>query len=123
MDDTVMGQVSLPTGDEERPLELSELHAFTGPAEAFWPVYLDAVCHALMAHKVVLLLKGAEQRWQGVLFSPRQAVIDGGEAPQLLALANASDEQAVVRGQLESGTALLALRLPISPDPTRPKAV
>jgi multidrug resistance efflux pump len=71
---------------------LAELAAFTGDAQAFWPVYLEAVALAFAARRVLLLARDAERGWQPQAQWPQGAVDLPGDALRILRLADGAAE-------------------------------
>lgn len=72
---------------------LAELAAFAGDAQAFWPVYLEAVALAFAARRVLLLARDAERGWQPQAQWPIGAPDLPGDALRILRLAGgAADE-------------------------------
>jgi multidrug resistance efflux pump len=72
---------------------LAELAAFAGDAQAFWPVYLEAVALAFAARRVLLLARDAERGWQPQAQWPQGAADLPGDALRILRLADGAAEE------------------------------
>ncbi|MEG3637887.1 efflux RND transporter periplasmic adaptor subunit [Magnetococcus sp. PR-3] len=101
---------------------LSDLLTFEGAVEQFWPAYLAGANTALMARKVMLLIRSEVQPWQGVLTSPQRATFEEYDAADLSQLADQALERALPMPGGEDQP-ILALPLAASPDGERPHAV
>jgi multidrug efflux pump subunit AcrA (membrane-fusion protein) len=98
--------------------KLNRLRAFTGPAETFWPLYLDLLAHAAEAAQGVILAAldaGADRNWRELA---RQSVASGAPAQfppdfvaKLDAAARARGLAEAQAGAPEARTSVLGLAL------------
>lgn len=121
----MLQKTSTETTDTPSPVpdRLGRLADFPGTPEQFWPLYLEAIRLAFDSVRSVLLARGEQPPWQALLQSPAEAGLSSDDARLLTRLAEQTLTDSPVVGQLPSGRSLLGIRLPVSPEPSTPRAV